>query len=100
MTETAATPDFLWLFIKMLVVLGIVLGLALVTIRYVMPKGRWNKRSRGGWVDVVGRVMLEPHKNLYLLKLAGRYLVVGSAEQSLSLILELSKEEGEKVENS
>ena len=97
---TATTPDFLWLFIRMVIGLVVVLGLALLLIRYVLPKARWGKNSKTGWAWVIGRVMLEPRKGLYLVKIVGRYFVLGSTDQNLSLISELTQEEGEKIENT
>ncbi|MBI2981077.1 MAG: flagellar biosynthetic protein FliO [Deltaproteobacteria bacterium] len=79
----------------------LVLALALVLIRYVLPKtGRWGRRSRIGWARIIDRFPLAPRASLYLVKIAERYLVLGSGEGSLNLIRELSKEEGEKIENS
>lgn len=101
MTETAtASPDFLWLFLKMVAGLVVVLGLALLLIRYLLPRGRWGRGKKAKWATVVGRIMLEPRKGLYLLKVAGRYLVVGSTEQSMALLAELTKAEGEEIEKT
>lgn len=94
-------PDYLWLFVRMVIVLVVVLGLALFLIRYVLGRnGKWRKGQRTGWAHVVGQVMLGPRKGLYLLRVAGRYLVVGSTENSLSLLAELSREEGERIEKT
>lgn len=95
---SGTSPDFLWLFIRMIIGLVVVLGLALLLIRYVLPKA--GKNSKTNWAGVVGRVMLEPRKGLYLVKIVGRYFVLGSTDQNLSLISELSKEEGEKIETT
>ena len=101
MTETVSTsPDFLWLFLQMVMGLVVVLGLALLLIRYLLPRGRWGRGKKAKWATVVGRILLEPRKGVYLLKVAGRYLVVGSTEQSMALLAELSKTEGEEIEGS
>lgn len=95
------TPDFAWLFLKTVAGLILVLGLAIVLIRYVLPRvpfGRFGRR-RAGWARVVDRFVLEPRKNLYLVKVAERYFLLGSGENSLSLLSELSKTEGEKIES-
>ncbi|MBI2083110.1 MAG: flagellar biosynthetic protein FliO [Deltaproteobacteria bacterium] len=95
------TPDFAWLFIKMIAGLILVLALAIVLIRYVLPRtgARWGRRPKDGWVRIVDRFALEPRKSLYLVKIAERYLVLGTGEGSLSLIQELTAEEGGKIEN-
>ena len=96
----SATPDFTWLFVKMVAGLVLVLGLALVFIRYVLPKTRLGKRRGVSWIEVVSSFSIEPHKNLHMVKLGGRYLVLGVTEHSLNLVTELSQAEGEKIEAS
>ncbi len=83
-----ATPDFALLFVKMTAGLILVLVLAVVLIRYVLPKtriGSWGKRY-GGWATVVGRLTLEPRKSLCLVKVAERYFILGMTEGTLSLV--------------
>ncbi|MBI2066633.1 MAG: flagellar biosynthetic protein FliO [Deltaproteobacteria bacterium] len=98
------TPDFAALFMKMIAGLVLVLVLAVVFIRFILPRtglvgGRfWGRRGQGIEVKVLERVVLEPKKSLYIVKLLERYFLLGSAEQSLNLITELSKNEGEQLE--
>ena len=101
------TPDFGWLFIKMVLGLIFVLALALFLIRFVLPRtaigrlrGWGNRAGMPGWVSVIDRFILEPRKSLYLVKVAGRYFILGSAENSMNLLAELSRSEGEKIEGS
>lgn len=96
------TPDFTWLFLKMLAGLVLVLGLAFFLLRVVIPRTRFGRLRRGpaGWVHVVDRYALDAHHYLALVKISGRYFVLGMAESSTNLIHELTREEGEKIENS
>jgi flagellar biogenesis protein FliO len=101
-----ASPDFTWLFIKMLAGLVLVLGLAVVLIRFVLPKTglagfrRGARGSRERWVHLLDRTPIEPGKNLYTVKIGARYFVLSSSEHAVNLIAELSQLEGEKIENS
>ncbi len=98
------TPDFAWVFVKMIAGLLLVLGLAIVLIRYILPrtrlggKGIWGRGRKEGLVSVIDRYPLEPQKNLYLVKVAGRYFLIASAPNSLTPVVELSQGEGEKLE--
>lgn len=94
-----STPDFTWLFLKMLVGLVIVLGLAVFLIRYLLPKTRLGRRKGNQWMVLVDRLSIEPRKGVYLVKILERYFVLGITEQSVNLITELSKSEGETIEN-
>lgn len=97
-TDIAAV-DFTWLFIKMLLVLGIVSVAAILVLKYAVPRiGIMKRFQHGRCFRVLGRYGLEAGKSLYLVEVAGRYLVIGSADHGISLIAELSKESvaGEK----
>lgn len=96
---SSMTPDYTWLFVKMIVGLLIVLGLAFLFIRYILPRTQLGRRRGGGWVTVVDRVPVDPHTRIFLVKVLGRYLVLGGTEGSVGLITEISREEGEKIEN-
>jgi flagellar biosynthetic protein FliO len=94
------TPDFTWLFIKMIAGLILVLALAILLIRVVLPRTRLGRMRRAGWAQVIGHYPLEPHRNLYVVKVLERYLLLGSSEHSVNLVAELSKAEGEKIETT
>jgi len=91
------TPDFTWLFVKMLAGLIMVLALAVVFIRIVLPRTRLGKGRREGWVNLLDTVHLDQRKSLYLIKIAERYFVLGAGGESLNLIAELSQAEWEKT---
>ncbi len=86
--------DFTWLFIKMLLVLGIVSVFAVLMLKYVTPRVGLLKRFQNDkYFRVLGRYMLEPRKSLFMVETGGRYLVIGTSDHGISLITELSKEE-------
>ena len=104
------TPDFTWLFVKMLAGLILVLGLALVFMRFVLPRtqlgplsrlSRFNRSRGSDWARVLDIVRIDPHRSLYLVKIVERYFVLGTGggtgENSLNLITELSATEWEKA---
>jgi flagellar biogenesis protein FliO len=93
-TSTSAV-DFTWLFIKMLLVLAIVSIFALLILKYAVP--HFGKTfHKGQYFTVLGRYVLEPKKSLYLVSIGKRYLVIGAADNGISLITDVSKEEVEE----
>lgn len=91
-----ATPssavDFTWLFVKMVIVLGIVIVLALIVLKFLAPKFRG---SEGDFFEVVGRTKLDAKKSLYLIRALKRYHIIGMSEHGISNIGEVSPEEME-----
>jgi flagellar protein FliO/FliZ len=92
-----AAVDFTWLFIKMLLILGIVTVLAILVLKYAVPHiGMVKRFQRGKYFRVLGRYVLEPRRSLYLIEVSGRYLVIGVADHGINLITEVSEEQAEK----
>lgn len=88
------TVDFTWLFVKMLLFLIIVCVLAILFLKYVVPRTGFLKGvQKGKYFNVLGRYQLEPRKSLYVVEVGGRYLVIGSADHGINLITELTEEE-------
>ena len=94
------TPDFTWLFLRMTAGLVLVLALAVVLIRFVLPRLKIGRSRAPAWGRVLDRIALEPHRSLYLVKIAGRFFVLGATEHSIGLITEVPAAEGEKIENA
>jgi flagellar protein FliO/FliZ len=93
-----ATPgtavDFTWLFLKMLFVLGAVSVFAVLVLKYAVPRlGLMQRFQKGNYFNVIGRYVLEPRKTLYLVEVCGRYFVLGSADNGINSIVELSEKE-------
>lgn len=89
-----AAVDFTWLFVKMLLVLGIVTVAAILILKYAVPKMGVMKRFQlGGYFEVKGRYMLEPKKTLYLVRACNRYLVLGVSDHAINLVTEIGRGE-------
>ncbi len=86
--------DFTWLFLKMILVLGIVSILAVLILKYAVPHlGLMKRFQKGNYFNVLGRYQLEPRRALYLVEVGGRYLVLGVADHGVNLITEISEKE-------
>lgn len=90
--SSSAAVDFTWLFVKMLIFLGIVIVLAAIFLKYGAPRLR---KSMGieGYFEILGRKRLEGKKSLYFVKGPQRYFVIGAAEHGISKIAEYKLDE-------
>jgi len=90
--------DFTWLFVKMLLVLGIVSVAAILVLKYAVPHIGVMKRFQSGkHFEVLGRHTLEPKKTLYLIRSGKRYLVIGSSDHGINLITEVSENDIKEI---
>jgi flagellar biogenesis protein FliO len=60
--------------------------------------GFWKGGATPEWIKVIEKFQLEPKKNLYLIKVVGRYFVMATSEQGVVPVTELNAGEGEKIE--
>ena len=82
--------DFTWLFLKMIFAMIAVIALAIVILRYVVPKLGLHRRFTGrSDLRVVDRIPLDAKKMLFILEVEGRRLLVGAADNHVGLVAEL-----------
>ena len=82
--------------LRVVLALGLIL-LLLVGAVYAlrMLGGRNGARLRGS-IEVLDRCYLAPKRALYTVRMAGRVVVVGVTENTITPVLELSPEEGDE----
>jgi len=75
----------LWSLTKLLLILGLVLGLVYVSLNALKKvTGRGGTSLKG--VEVVGGVPLGPRRSLLLVKIAGKIHIIGATDHHLSAI--------------
>lgn len=86
----SSSVDFTWLFVKMVFAMLFVIALAIVVIRYLIPKLAM-VRSRGTRCDfkILDRIPLDSRKALYVIQIEGRRLLIGASENHVGLLTEL-----------
>ena len=72
-------------YLRLMLVLGGVLALAWVALRYWLPKFV-PANAGGGLLDVIVRKQLDARNSLFVVKAGSRYLLLGSGEHGLTLI--------------
>jgi flagellar biogenesis protein FliO len=84
-------------YIKLMLVLGGILIVAFLTLRYWMPKLASLNRNSSGPIQVLTRFSLEPNKTLYLVALGEARMLLASSEAGVQLIQTLASEDLEKA---
>lgn len=86
-------PSFGMLFFKMILAMVFVVGLALLFMKYVLPRV-YNMQPRlAGKVRILHRVGLEPRKSLYVVNVGHKNLLLGVTEHQIANLSELSAED-------
>jgi len=95
---TESAVDFTWLFIKMLFVLGAVTILAVLILKYGIPRTAFYKRlSKGSLFKTLSRQNIEPRKAIYLVEVGDKHMLLGVTDHAITPISELSKHEVERI---
>jgi len=90
------SPDFSWLFLKVIGAMILVCLAAFVVIKYLLPRGQFLRRGRDSQIEILERFTLEPKKNLYILKVAQKMILLGTTDVSMNTLLELPETELKK----
>lgn len=77
--------------------LTFVCGLAYLIFRVILPRLSVGFSS-GNMVRVIDRIGLEARKNLYVVEVAGRWLLISASDSGVQLIAELDAEAAAEAE--
>ena len=80
--------SFLWMLVQTILALALVCGLAYLIFRVIMPRLVVNYGTNN-MVRVVDRIGLEARKSLYVIEVAGKWMLVASSENGVQFIAEL-----------
>ena len=90
---SVALASYTWVLIKMLGALLFVCLLAVISLRYLLPKLGGLRRGARGVLQVMERYPLEHRKNLYIVRAGGDYHVIGVTEQSMTYLFPIDQQE-------
>ena len=80
-------------YLRLMLILGGILIVAFLTLRFWIPKLAQVKSNRRGPIEVVTRFQLEPDRTLYVLAIGQSKLLVASSQAGVQLIRELTENE-------
>lgn len=82
--------DFSWLFLKMIFALIIVCIVAIVILKYAVPRTGLLKKFTGGkYISIIARHSLDHRKHLFIIKVGSKYMLIGAADHGINLIRDL-----------
>lgn len=77
----AGMPDLGWVLVKMLLALGAIVGGLLIAARILSRRGVAGVLGRrGGLIEVIDVTRLEPRRAVYLVRVAGQFVLLGTSE--------------------
>lgn len=86
-------PTYEALFLKMLLAMIFIIGLALVILKFVVPRiSGYKKANANSEIQILDRQGLEPRKGIYLVKIKNKVLAIGVTDHNMT---KLSEWEGE-----
>lgn len=88
--------SFFLMFVQTIFALGLVCGLAYVLFRWVLPR-LGGAQFGNHIVRIVDRVPLDARKNLYVVEVAGRWLLIASSEAGVHIVSELDAAAAEEA---
>jgi flagellar biogenesis protein FliO len=90
------TVDFTWLFLKTLLAMIVVIALAVIALRFLLPRLTLNRQIKGRTqFKILDRLPLDAKKGIYVVEVEGRRLLLGAGENYVGLITELKGREAE-----
>lgn len=78
-----------WMFAKMMVAMIVIIALALVTIKYALPKMMRLRQNPNSRIKVLDYQPLEPRKSIYIVEIDKRRVAIGVTEHGIQPICEL-----------
>ncbi|HEX8474442.1 MAG TPA: flagellar biosynthetic protein FliO [Pyrinomonadaceae bacterium] len=92
--------SFFLMLVETMLALGLVCGLAYALFRWVLPRLQMAgimRASDSSMVRIVDRVGLDARKNLYVIEVAGRWLLIAASEAGVQLVSELDAANAEEA---
>lgn len=86
-------PSLSWLFVKTILAMVIIIALAFVSIRFLLPKLSRYRGAPAKEIDVIGYRQLDARKAVYILRMRGRDVAVGVTENSMTPLTEWREKE-------
>jgi len=90
--------DFTWLFLKTIFAMVVVIALAVIGLRFLLPRLTFNRQIKGGTdFKIVNRLPIDAKKALYIVEIEGKRLLIAASEHYVGLVTELKGHDGESA---
>lgn len=92
-TDQVEGLSFGWLFVKTILAMMLVIGLAIFLIRYLLPRIQGVGNPRAGNIKILERFGLEPRKVLYIVEVEKQKILIGTTDHQITKLMDLSQKE-------
>ncbi len=83
-----------WLMIKMIIVLVIVCVVAVLVLKYMVPKlSLIRHRAQGECITIVSRRSLDPKRHVWIIAVGKRHFLIGSGDAGITCLAELTAQD-------
>lgn len=88
--------DYTYMFVQMIVILGLVCLLAFGFLRYILPRFAFARNlQKKQVVTVVARCHLDYRHQVMVTRVGGRYFMLGLGDHSVTMLSELNRNDVE-----
>lgn len=84
-----------WLFAKTLIAMVVVVLLAIVFLRYLLPRWHRFQPNPKSKLRILERFGLEPRKALYIVQVGKKRALVGTSDHAIAKLMDLDAEDFE-----
>lgn len=89
--ENPEPPNMLFGFVRLLFSLGIVILLLYLFLRFLGKRMKKNQYSE--FIELIDSLYIGPNRGIHVAEIAGKIVVLGATEQSISFLFEIDDEE-------
>jgi flagellar biogenesis protein FliO len=88
-TQLDGGGNFVWMLLQTLFALAVVCGLIYLIFRWILPRFGVPGHSASGLVSILDSIGIEPRRNLYVIKVANRSILIATSEAGVQFISDL-----------
>lgn len=85
--------SFGWMLVKTVLAMSLIIGLAYVTIRFILPMFYGKRISSRSKIKIIDRVGLEPRRSLFIVQVGKKTALVGTGEQGVTKVMDLEEQD-------
>ena len=96
--QVPTSIDYVWMILKMLLILGGVCGLAWLSLKWILPRmyGPTSKFGKSNRIELIESYRLDPRRSLFLVRVDGHLFFLAGSEKGINLLADLGSEPDEK----
>jgi flagellar protein FliO/FliZ len=92
-TDSSSELSYGWLLFRTIIAMAIVLAMAVLFIKYILPKLNQSKWSReSSYITIVEKVPIDAKKSLYIAEVGNEKILLGATDHQINFISKVKEE--------